>query len=43
MAKTIVGKVIAAILTVFKSNWLTFIVKLWKKVPYELKIELVIS
>lgn len=41
MAKTIVGKVIAAILTVFKSNWLTFIVKLWKKVPDELKIELV--
>lgn len=39
--KTILGKVIAAILSVFAENWLNFLIKLWKKVPTELKIELV--
>lgn len=39
--KTIVGKVIAAILSVFAENWLSFLIKLWKKVPTELKVELV--
>ncbi len=39
--KTILGKVIAAILSVFAENWLNFLIKLWKKVPTELKVELV--
>lgn len=39
--KTILGKVIAAILSAFVENWLSFLIKLWKKVPTELKVELV--
>lgn len=38
--KTIVGKILAAILSVFKENWREFITKLWKKIPVELKTEL---
>lgn len=35
--KTIFGKIIAAILSVFAENWQTFVAKLWKKVPDELQ------
>lgn len=38
--KTILGKVIAAILSAFKENWLNFLIKLWKKVPDDLKVTL---
>jgi len=38
---TILGKVVEAILSVFKSNWIDFIAKLWKKVPDELKVQLI--
>lgn len=38
--KTILGKVIVAILSIFKENWLNFLIKLWKKVPDELKVTL---
>jgi len=41
MAKTVAGKVLQAILSVFKENWLSFITKLWKKVPEELKEKLI--
>lgn len=41
MAKTVAGKVIEAILSVFKENWLSFITKLWKKIPEELKEKLI--
>lgn len=40
MAKTIVGKILAAILSVFKANWKTFAVKVADKVPDELKEKL---
>lgn len=35
--KTIFGKIIAAILSVFASNWESFVAKLWNKVPGELQ------
>lgn len=38
---TILGKVVEAILSVFKSNWIDFIANLWKKVPDELKDKLI--
>lgn len=40
MAKTIAGKVLQAIFSLFKENWVDFILKLWKKVPDEIKVEL---
>lgn len=41
--KTIFGKIIAAVLSVFKSNWPSFVAKLWKKVPDELKDKVAIG
>ena len=38
--KTILGKAVEAILSIFKTNWKEFLVKLWSKVPADLKIEL---
>lgn len=38
--KTILGKVVEAILSVFKENWTEFISKLWGKIPGDLKDEL---
>lgn len=35
--KTIFGKIIAAILSVFAENWQSFVAKLWKKVPDDLQ------
>lgn len=35
--KTIFGKIIAALLSVFAQNWQSFVAKLWKKVPDELQ------
>lgn len=35
--KTWIGKVLAAIIEVFASNWQSFVAKLWKKVPDELQ------
>lgn len=40
MAKTIAAKILQAVFSLFKENWLDFILKLWKKVPDEIKIEL---
>lgn len=40
MAKTIAGKLLQAVFSLFKENWVDFILKLWKKVPTEIKIEL---
>jgi len=37
---TVLGKVVDAILSIFKSNWKTFVTKLWDKIPDELKTEL---
>lgn len=39
--KTLLGHVVEAILSVFKSNWIDFITKLWKKVPNEIKDKLI--
>jgi len=41
MAKTLFGKAIEAILSLFKENWFDFITKLWKKIPKELQEKLV--
>lgn len=35
--KTIFGKIIVAILSVFASNWESFVAKLWKKIPEDLQ------
>lgn len=37
--KTFLGKIIQAILDVFKDNWVEFIKKLWKKVPSDIQDE----
>jgi len=41
MAKTLFGKALEAILSLFKENWFDFITKLWKKIPSELQEKLV--
>jgi len=41
MAKTLFGKALEAILSLFKENWFEFITKLWKKIPSELQEKLV--
>jgi len=41
MAKTVFGKALEAILSLFKENWFEFITKLWKKIPKELQEKLV--
>lgn len=41
MKKTILGKAIELILKVFKDKWPDFLVKLWRKIPAELKAKLV--
>lgn len=38
--KTILGKVVEAILSIFKENWMDFVKKLWRKIPEDLKEEL---
>ena len=38
--KTVIGKILESILSVFKENGLGFFRKLWKKVPDELKVQL---
>lgn len=40
MSKTIVGKILAAILSVFKANWKSFAIKTADKVPNEVKEKL---
>lgn len=40
MAKTFLGKILASILEVFKSNFPEFIKKIYKKIPDELKVKL---
>lgn len=37
MAKSLIGKAIAAIVALFASNWETFAAKAWNKVPKELQ------
>lgn len=41
--KTIFGKIIAAILSVFAENWQSFASKLWNKVPDELQDKVTIG
>jgi len=41
--KTIFGKIIAAVLSVFISNWPSFVSKLWKKVPNDLQDKVTIG
>ncbi|SMC45567.1 hypothetical protein [Pedobacter africanus] len=41
--KTIFGKIIAAILSVFASNWQSFVAKLWTKVPADLQSKIKIG
>lgn len=41
--KTIFGKIIAAILSVFISKWPTFVANLWKRVPDELQDKIMLG
>ena len=41
--KTVFGKIIAALLSVFISNWPSFVAKLWKKVPDDLQDKFMIG
>jgi hypothetical protein len=40
--KTIIGKVIAAVLDLFKSNYPQFVAKLWNKIPTDLHNNLIL-
>jgi hypothetical protein len=41
--KTILGKVLEAILSIFKENWIGFVAKLWKKIPSDLQEKVLIA
>ncbi|KIO75564.1 hypothetical protein TH53_19690 [Pedobacter lusitanus] len=39
--KTFIGKILAAVFSVFKENYKDFLVKLWNKIPTEIKPQLI--
>lgn len=41
--KTVVGKILAAIISVFAENWQSFVAKLFNKIPDELKAKISIG